>query len=255
MLFRIFGFLIICIMANNGLQAQSTALPLLSNGKTEFAVTTQGGFSESYFNNDRIRLYGAYVRCSIGFHQLFDIYAILGSSKQNIRYSDTSLSNFDSELARTFGGGLAIRWPFKLPGNLAVSTTAQMVLFSPDGVSYSRSTVPNTDYKKRHDFVYEWRHSQFAFFASRQFQQYEFFFGGELIVNNIDFKHDLTLESDEGTFFLSSNRGVYLQEKRPNFSIGVNIALPGRHHLGFEFKGGLDSDVAVFVAIGQTGKP
>ena len=255
MLFRIIGFLIFLMLANDSLQAQSTALPLLSNGKTEFAVTTQGGFSESYYNEDRIRLYGAYVRCSVGFHQLFDIYALIGSSKQNIRYSDTSLSNFDSDLARTIGGGLAIKWPFKLPWKLALSTTAQMVLFSPDGVSYSRSPVPNTDYNKRHDFVDEWRHSQVAVFASRKFQQYEFFLGGELIVNSVDFKRDLTLESDEGTFFLSSNRGIYMQEKRPNLSLGINIALPGRHHLGFEFKGGLDSDVAVFVAIGQTGKP
>ncbi len=252
---RLLQLLAILTLMSDGLRAQSTALPLLSNGKTEFAVTTQGGFSENYFAGDRIRIYGAFVRCAVGFHQLFDIYALVGSSKQNIRYADAGLSNFDSKLARAFGGGIAIKWPLKLPLKFSLSSTAQLVFFSPDGASYSRSTVPNTNYKKRHDFIYEWRHSQFALFAARQFKRYEFFFGGELIVNNVDFKRDLTLESDEGTFFLSSSRGVYLQERRPNFSLGLNIALPGRHHLGFELKGGFNSDVAIFIAIGQTGKP
>ncbi|KAA3618073.1 MAG: hypothetical protein DWQ05_08500 [Calditrichaeota bacterium] len=246
---------IFLIATSSPVIAQSTSLPLLSNGKTEFAMTTQGGFSESYANGDRIRIYGAFVRFGIGFHKMFDVYSLIGSSKQNIRHSDTSLSNFDSGMARTLGGGLAIQWPFKLPWKLKLSSTGQMVVFSPTGAAYSRSTVPNTNYRKRHDFTYEWRHTQVATFAARQFRHYEFFIGGELIINSVDFKRDLTLESDEGTFFLSSSRGVYLEESRPNLSLGLNIALPGRHHLGFELKGGTDSDVAIFIAIGQTGKP
>lgn len=186
------------------LRAQSTSLPLISNGKTEFSLTTQGGFSESYAKDDRVRLYGAFLRCGIGFHQLFDVYGILGTNKQNIRYSDTSLSDFDSDMVRSLGGGIAIKWPYLLPWKIQLSNTAQAIFFAPTGAAYSRSTVPNTDYRKRNDFRYEWRHAQVAFFAARKFQQYEFFVGGEYILDYVEFKHDLTLESEEGQFFLTA---------------------------------------------------
>ncbi|KAA3657786.1 MAG: hypothetical protein DWQ10_12515 [Calditrichaeota bacterium] len=251
---KIFGFFLLFCTTLQAF-AQSTSLPLLSNGKTEFSLTTQAGFSESYANDDRVRLFGAYMRFGIGFHQLFDIYALIGTSKQNIRYSDTSLSDFDSDLARSMGGGIAIKLPYYFPGKIQLATSGQLVLFAPTGTTYSNSTVPNTDYRKRHDFEYEWQHVQLSLFAARKFQQYEFFIGGEYIMDIIDFKHDLTLESEEGNFYLSRSRGNYLQENRPNASVGVNIALPGRHYLGIELKAGMQRDMAIFIAIGQTGKP
>lgn len=236
-------------------QAQSTALPLLSKGKSEIAVTLQGGMTEWHAGGDRNRLYLAMSRTALGLWQRLDVFLLAGVVKQNVDYGQPIYSNYDSRNRWAFGGGLAFRPPLNIPGGISLYAGAQALLFETDGRSYEKIAMQNAGYRKRRDIVYDWVQIQSALHLARLVGQFEFFAGGEFTQISIDHRTKINLEYVDADIPVGRSDGLYLERGRMYAVAGVIMHLPARLQLGLSARASSRNDFAVFMGIGQTGSP
>ncbi len=241
-------------LAAHNLNAQTGFLPLLSHGKNQFALSVSGGLSAVAAGADRIQLYSAVARPTIGIAGRFDVFAQAGVLRQKLQPADGQETEFDSRAALLLGGGLAWRMPVRLPQNFSLYSGAYFSLFQPSGGLIENITNQNTTFRRIRQTTYKWTEAGGALYLVRRLARWELYAGADLQYRWVDIETSVQIEQDQTVVPVNRSKDVYARQLSMSPAFGFNLLLPHSHQFGIHVRtAGLHS-FAILIGLSQTGK-
>ncbi len=237
-------------------QAQATAVPLLSGGERQIALTIQTAFQTHRIVQDRTDLGLGIGRLALGLRGQVDLYLLGGVVRQRIAYDDPARSAFNSRSAWAIGGGFSLQKGIPFINAVNATLAMQGLVFSPRGSSDEKITSPTTSFTgKKHDLEFNWLVMQASLLLSHELGRFEFFGGGTVLFDRVDQSRKTYLTSPDASYFVNAGSGLFYESLRIAGNIGVSIHLPGRHQLGFEIRALSIQDYSIAIGLSQTGSP
>ncbi len=253
---RSWFFLLMLLIApgpGSSLLAQSTGIPLLSNGNSELALSVQAGVANLMVNDDRHRVFTAVARPAFAVASWMDVYAYLGLVRQNVEFGDPLRADFKGNASVLYGAGVTLQLPWRGPGRSRIYAGTQMAFFAPGGTSYENLNAQNDGLRRIRNTTYEWRQFQSSLFLAYPLNKVEFFMGLELILRNIRTVTTVQLQQEQSVVPVNRTALPYLEQTLVAPSMGFNVRLPHRHQLGVQLRGLGSGDYGLFIGLSQTG--
>ena len=243
------GYLILSTRA----VAQSTALPLLSQGDGQFSLSLQGGLARHTIHQDRNDLHAFIARPALGLRKRLDIYGLVGLVRQRIQYAESSFTEFKSGLDLLVGGGISWKTPGHLPGSLSLFLVSQAQVFFPRGKSHEILNLEKETLRKIRQTQYTWLQLQASLFAVKRLACIDVFAGPVITGQKITYQVHIGLEQNQTVVPVNQLSGRYDSRTYLQASAGFNAHLPGAYQLGVQIRAGSLNNFALFVGLSQTG--
>ncbi len=247
------GFSLFIFWANL-VSAQPAGAPILSNSDNEFTLSAIGGYTTKTIFGVQNTYRSYWLKTFYGLSSRFDIFGQLGVLKLKLDSGD-GLELRDNRRRVAYGGGLTWKVLSLQTARIGLLASGQVIRFKSTPGFEELIPVSGSELFQVTELEYDWRELNFNFGLSKEFEMAHFYAGANLkfIVRDEFRENRLLLNNSSVSFsrtFSKYRSGAVWQPM-----LGLEVNLPSRIKLNFEFMGTREQDFMFYFGVSQTGSP